>query len=109
MRKISFAPLLLSVIVLLSGCEYQETWQKTVRKAYGEVIDFDWNKQFVFNDTVLQNNDCLRIPIKIVTVIEDDLCDVVDKEGPFEKYLYVRMKGRDEFQTIVIKGTAVLN
>lgn len=75
MRKILFTPFLLAVVVLLSGCEDKETWQKAVRKSYGEVIDFDWNKQFVFNDTVLQNDYCLGIPIKIVSVLEDNICD----------------------------------
>lgn len=68
---------LISVVLLfiLPSCDNKMTWQQTVKKMSGKQIYFNWDKQYILNDTVLQNEDFLRFPVKIVSVIDDNLCD----------------------------------
>lgn len=75
MRRSLFTILFVIVLSLFYSCEQRLSWQQSINKNYGQIIDFDWNKQFILQDTVLKNDECLRVPIKIVSAIDDGVCD----------------------------------
>ncbi len=70
-------PVILSVVFLLiiPSCDNKLPWQQTIKKMSGKQINFNWDKQYIFNDTVIRNDDCIHVPVKIVSVIDDNLCD----------------------------------
>ena len=64
-----------ALLLLTTSCERKLTWQQSIKECYGKKIDFDGNKQFFFCDTILSDDVLMQVPIKIVSFIEDNLCD----------------------------------
>lgn len=75
MKRGLFTVLFATVLALFNSCEQRLSWQQSINRNYGQIIDFDWSKQFVLKDTILKNDECLRVPIKIVSAIDDGVCD----------------------------------
>lgn len=63
------------LLVLFSSCERRLTWQQSLKECSGKTIDLNWNKQIFYNDTTLWDDVIMQVPIKIISYIEDNLCD----------------------------------
>lgn len=73
------------LLLALIACENNNSYEyeQAIKTSYGRVINFSWNKQFIQEDTVFFESNLLLTPIKVVSYIDQMLCDPC-----FSKYLY---------------------
>lgn len=71
------------IIFSMISCEKKLTYERAIKRSYGKIVDFSWNKQYVKQDTAFFESESLKTPIKIVSYIDKMLCD-----SCFKKYLF---------------------
>lgn len=73
MRKYVLLMIITSAISI--SCSRNHSWKRGIKSIYGSTLSWDWEKQYFFHDKV-SSGDCFTLsPIKIVSYIDDNLCD----------------------------------
>lgn len=103
MRFLELASIYAVIFFALTFCENKMTYKQAIKRSYGKIIDFSWNKQFIQEDTILFESSSLQTPIKIVSYIDKKLCDQC-----FVKYLYGANKWMTRFTADSVKFICVV-
>lgn len=83
MRIQSVAPFFIAIISLFVSCDKKLSYEQAIKRSYGKEVNFSWNKKYIQEDTVVFESDVLQTPIKIVSYIDNSLCDPC-----FAKYFF---------------------
>lgn len=83
MKLQSVAPFLIAILSLFVSCDKKLSYEQAIKRSYGKEVKFSWNKKYIREDTVVFESDVLQTPIKIVSYIDNSLCDPC-----FAKYFF---------------------
>lgn len=103
MKSLGIASIYIVISLALISCENKITYKQAIKRSYGNVVNFSWNKQFIQEDTTFFESSSLQTPIKIVSYIDKMLCDQC-----FAKYLHGASKWMTRFPSDSVKYICVV-
>ena len=104
MRLQSVAPFFIVIVTLLVSCDKKLSYEKAIKRSYGKEVKFSWNKKYIQEDTVVFESDVLQTPIKIVSYIDNSLCDPC-----FAKYFFGASELMKKFPSDSVKFFCIVN
>lgn len=87
----------------LTSCNCKLTYKQAIIRSYGKTIDFSWNKLYFQKDTLVSYQLLPDVPIRIVSYIDNTLCDQC-----LVKYLWGVERLMQKFDTDSVRFVALL-